>query len=97
MSFLLEPPLNEFQLLYEVGVREQKFYEPHEFNKAIFNTEMQWQLSSKVEIPGELGTELARLLNLAATGLRGVIGESGRFDASIWQYGYEWGRDAAAV
>ncbi len=97
LSFLLESPQKELQLLYEVGVKEQKFYEPHEFSKAVFNTEMQWQLSSKVEIPGKLGADLGRLLNLATTGLRGVVAESGRFDASVWQYGFEWVRDAAAV
>lgn len=96
-TILLRPPEQEFQLVYEVGVEEQKFYESHEFTKAIFNTEMQWQLSAKVEIPGALGGDLARLLNLATTGMRGVIAENGRFDSSIWQYGFEWVRDAAAA
>src|SRR6185503_15439170 len=39
---LLEPPADEFRLLYEVGVGDQRFYGAHEFRKALFNTEMQW-------------------------------------------------------
>ncbi len=30
-------------------------------------------------------------------GLRSVIASNGKFDASIWQYGMQWGRDAAKV
>ena len=30
-------------------------------------------------------------------GLRAAVADDGRFDASIWQYGYEWSGDASNV
>jgi hypothetical protein len=47
--------------------------------------------------PSPLLHEIERIFSASAQGLRGVISESGRFDASIWQYGYEWSGDASMV
>jgi hypothetical protein len=40
---------------------------------------------------------LEDLYTISRIGLRGAVSQSGRFDASIWQYGMEWGMDAAMV
>ena len=47
--------------------------------------------------PSRLHHEVERVFTASSMGLRAAIGESGRFDASIWQYGYEWSGDAANV
>lgn len=48
-----------------------------------------------------LGETLAGQLQcqyaIACNGLRAAVSRSGKFDASIWQYGYQWGMDAAMV
>ena len=36
-------------------------------------------------------------LEKSRIGINSVISDHGMFDASIWQYGYEWGQDAAIV
>lgn len=36
-------------------------------------------------------------LDISRIGLKAAISAEGRFDASIWQYGYEWGQDAAMI
>lgn len=38
---------------------------------------------------------LLRQFDIARIGLRAAVSPQGAFDASIWQYGYEWGQDAA--
>lgn len=45
----------------------------------------------------ELAERMFRQYDIARTGLNAVVGGTGRFDASVWQYGYEWGQDAAMV
>lgn len=47
--------------------------------------------------PSRIHHEIERVFTASAMGLRAAVGESGRFDASIWQYGYEWSGDAANV
>lgn len=47
--------------------------------------------------PSELHHEIERIFTASAMGLRAAVSESGRFDASIWQYGYEWSGDASMV
>ncbi len=42
---------------------------------------------------GRIAIQYARSLQ----GIRCVVDRKGRFDASVWQYGYEWGQDAAVV
>lgn len=54
-----------------------------------------WHKTSCI-IP-DTGKEIAQTFDAAKNGLRAVIASSGRFEASIWQYGMEWGRDAARV
>ncbi len=41
--------------------------------------------------------ETERLFTASAMGLRSAVSDTGRFDASLWQYGYEWSGDAANV
>ncbi|HEY3876688.1 MAG TPA: hypothetical protein VGM92_14520, partial [Candidatus Kapabacteria bacterium] len=47
--------------------------------------------------PNRLLHEVERLFTASAMGLRAAVAPSGRFDASLWQYGYEWSGDAANV
>lgn len=47
--------------------------------------------------PSPLHHEIERIFTASAMGLRAAVSESGRFDASIWQYGYEWSGDASMV
>jgi hypothetical protein len=47
--------------------------------------------------PSPLLHEVERLFAASANGLRAAVSDSGRFDASIWQYGYEWSGDASMV
>ena len=44
-------------------------------------------------LSGRLTAQSARSIQ----GIRSVVDRAGRFDASVWQYGYEWGQDAAMV
>ncbi len=53
--------------------------------------------ATKVAHPSRIHHEIERVFTASAMGLRGAVGDSGRFDASIWQYGYEWSGDAANV
>lgn len=54
-----------------------------------------WEKTS--HITSEKYKQLTDLFTASKLGLRAVIAASGRFDASIWQYGMEWGRDAAMI
>ena len=47
--------------------------------------------------PSGLHHEIERIFTASAMGLRAAVGASGRFDASLWQYGYEWSGDASMV
>ena len=50
------------------------------------------------EPPGSsLANQLQRQYAIARNGLRAAVSRTGKFDASIWQYGYQWGMDAAMV
>lgn len=53
------------------------------------------------DIPPEgeptLARRLEELFTISRFGLRGAVSRNGRFDASIWQYGMEWGMDAGMV
>ncbi len=49
---------------------------------------------------GEAASRAARMSQLyevSRISLRAAVAERGRFDASIWQYDFEWGMDAAMV
>ncbi len=47
--------------------------------------------------PSPLIQEIERIFTASANGLRAAVADTGRFDASIWQYGYEWSGDASMV
>jgi hypothetical protein len=47
------------------------------------------------QMRSQLHHEIERLFTASAMGLRAAIGSG--FDASIWQYGYEWSGDASMV
>lgn len=47
--------------------------------------------------PNPLMQEIERIFSASACGLRAAVSDTGRFDASIWQYGYEWSGDASIV
>jgi len=81
----------EAHIIYVTGVQHERIgLEP------LFEKERKyWENTSHV-----FSTEhkkIIDLFNAAKFGLRAVISSTGRFDASIWQYGMEWGRDAAMV
>ena len=44
-----------------------------------------------------LAARIADTYRIARSSLRAVVSQLGKFDASIWQYDYEWGMDAAMV
>jgi hypothetical protein len=48
------------------------------------------------ELPS-LAARIAGLYRISKVSLRASVAELGRFDASIWQYDFEWGMDAAMV
>ncbi len=47
--------------------------------------------------PNPMLHEVERVFAASAMGLRAAVSADGRFDASIWQYGYEWSGDASIV
>lgn len=47
--------------------------------------------------PPSLASRVAEAYRLAAYSLRAAVSELGKFDASIWQYDFEWGMDAAMI
>ncbi len=56
-----------------------------------------WENTSSIAATGDIHQEISQLFFAMKNGLRAAVGTNGRFDASIWQYGMEWGRDAARV
>ena len=46
---------------------------------------------------GSLEDDVVELVGRSLAGIDCMVSEDGRFDASVWQYGYEWGQDAALV
>lgn len=47
--------------------------------------------------PGALAERIMELYRISQISLRAAVAQNGRFDASIWQYDFEWGMDAAMV
>jgi hypothetical protein len=47
--------------------------------------------------PPSLAARIADTYRIARASLRAAVSQLGKFDASIWQYDYEWGMDAAMV
>lgn len=54
-------------------------------------------LPSRRSGPTDFTERIVRTTARSIQGISSVIDPVGRFDASIWQYGYEWGQDAAIV
>ena len=52
---------------------------------------------SSLSESGTFGSALIRQMNIGRIGLQSVLSPDGGFDACIWQYGYQWGQDAAMV
>jgi hypothetical protein len=63
---------------------------------SLFSSESFYWKQTSCIIP-DTNKQIAQTFNATKNGLRAAIGSNGRFDASIWQYGMEWGRDAAKV
>ncbi|MEO5931684.1 MAG: hypothetical protein ABIR47_17245 [Candidatus Kapaibacterium sp.] len=47
--------------------------------------------------PPSLAAHIHNLYTISRTSLRASVSQLGKFDASIWQYDFEWGMDAAMV
>lgn len=47
--------------------------------------------------PPSLAPRIADLYRISRRSLRAAVSQLGKFDASIWQYDFEWGMDAAMV
>lgn len=47
--------------------------------------------------PGSLAARIMELYHISKISLRAAVAQNGRFDASIWQYDFEWGMDAAMI
>lgn len=45
----------------------------------------------------DVPARLIRQIDISRIGIAAAVARDGRFDASLWQYGYEWAQDAAAV
>ncbi|HWF43344.1 MAG TPA: hypothetical protein VG537_01755 [Candidatus Kapabacteria bacterium] len=59
-----------------------------------------WQVAGarwNMSHPSRIHHEIERLFTTSAHGLRAAVSDNGRFDASLWQYGYEWSGDASMV
>lgn len=66
-----------------------------ELGSFLANERKYWERTTS--ITSEKHNQLTDLFTASKIGLRAVIASTGRFDASIWQYGMEWGRDAAMI
>ena len=54
-------------------------------------------ITNNLNKDNSLGSKVSHLYNVAKIGLRAVVSKTGSFDASIWQYGMQWGLDSAYV
>lgn len=71
----------------------------HRREDALVRDQHYWLNTSAVNYSGEtsLHQDIARLFKVSSAGLKAAVAESGRFDASIWQYNFEWSGDASMV
>lgn len=79
------------QLIYLAGTSQERIETESNFEKE----RDYWEKTSRIS--SEKHKQLTNLFTAAKLGLRSVIASNGRFDASIWQYGMEWGRDAVMI
>jgi hypothetical protein len=57
-----------------------------------------WAEAAAIDAIGDVELDrFSEVFENAMMGLRAAVSETGKFDASIWQYGYEWSGDAAHV
>ncbi|MEP7235538.1 MAG: hypothetical protein ABI778_09605, partial [Ignavibacteriota bacterium] len=87
----LEDGGKEAHLVYVTGTHVEKV----ELQTVFFKEREYWEKTSIVF--SKKHKDITDLFNAAKFGLRSIVSSSGRFDASSWQYGMEWGRDAAMV
>lgn len=64
---------------------------------ALVKEQSYWLNASQVESTDKANADIARLFKSSAAGLRAAVSATGRFDASIWQYNFEWSGDASMV
>ncbi|MDP4235957.1 MAG: hypothetical protein Q8919_05875, partial [Bacteroidota bacterium] len=84
----------EAKIGYAIGGMEGRL----DLDEFFDREEKYWKNTSHVsESDTSLSKRIAYVFEAAKKGLRSAIASDGRFDASIWQYGMEWGRDAAMV
>ncbi len=81
----------EAHIVYITGVREGRLE-----LQPFFDREREYWKDTATLISSK-NPKIVEIFNAAKFGLRAVVSSIGRFDASIWQYGMEWGRDAAKV
>jgi hypothetical protein len=53
--------------------------------------------SGQEKHPPSLAARIAELYRISRKSMRAAVSQLGKFDASIWQYDFEWGMDAAMV
>ncbi|HET6510933.1 MAG TPA: hypothetical protein VFH43_01985, partial [Candidatus Kapabacteria bacterium] len=77
----------------------QHVHPNHRREDTLVREQHYWLNASQLEYSGEERTsrEIARLFKISSAGLRSAVSELGRFDASIWQYNFEWSGDASMV
>jgi hypothetical protein len=81
----------EAHIIYVTGTSTERVEIETNFDKE----REYWEKTTS--ITSDTHKQLTDLFTASKLGLRAVIASSGRFDASIWQYGMEWGRDAAMI
>lgn len=71
----------------------------HRRENALVSEQHYWLDRAHVDYGGghSLSADISRLFKISSAGLRSAVAESGRFDASIWQYNFEWSGDASMV
>jgi hypothetical protein len=82
---------------YEIDPKEE--HPNHRRENALVREQHYWLNSSNIEYSGDrsIGADIARLFKISSAGLRAAVAHSGKFDASIWQYNFEWSGDASMV
>ncbi len=82
---------------YEIDTND--VHPNHRRENALVHEQHYWLNAAHVEYSGDvaINSEIARLFKISSAGLRAAVAESGKFDASIWQYNFEWSGDASMV
>ncbi len=83
----------EAHFIYVTGIATERV----ELNTQFDREREYWKKTTAIKATGDIHQEISQLFFATKNGLRSAVATNGRFDASIWQYGMEWGRDAARV